>query len=82
MQAERLEALPVLVKKAGVYRTRGGDKTTIYSIDNSTLFRAKGTIFPLKSRPRSNAWHPSGRVLAVGTHDDDLVEFLGEKFCN
>lgn len=80
MYKEALEALPVIIQKAGVYRTRKGEKVTIYAFDTQSRFNARGSVFPEKGKPRINAWHVSGRVLAVGESPDDVVEYLGEKF--
>jgi hypothetical protein len=68
--------LPVLITTAGTYKTRRGDTARILTTGGFGHFSARGTVQKGK-RAEPNAWHPTGRVLLIGEHPDDIVGRIG-----
>lgn len=76
-QVTPLDALPRIITRTGEYTTRSGHRVSIHAILPGSTFQAKGTLYtPTKKdkvKASYNIWHTSGRVVAVGTHPDDVV---------
>ena len=69
--------LPTLITASGTYLTRDGRVVTIYDVNGTGTFAARGAIHKMfrgKIRPRGyNIWHVSGRFDSIHENARDLV---------